>query len=138
MLTGDANNEALKVLVGKVEWIYSHPLFGIPRIVFRRDGELHGLRIREIERGAYYGPRGKVNNYPGLNETVLEPLDRTDVLEMVMYLNPALFTEAEKAEWDTYAEAENKRREELQARMTADEKRRKLQQLAQLKKDLGV
>lgn len=137
MLYDSQNNEVLKALVGNVEWIYSHPLFGVPRIVFRCDGKLGGLRIREIERGAYYGPHGKVNNYPGLNETVLEPLDRGEVLEMVMYLNPVLFTEAEKVEWDAYAEAEHKRREELQARMLASEKRRKLQELARLKKELG-
>lgn len=111
------NNEVLKALVGKVEWIYSHPLFGISRIVFRRDGELHGLRIREIERGAYYGPRGKVNDYPGLNDTVFEPLDRDRVLELVMYINPALFTEAEKAEWDVYCEAEHVRKEEARAKV---------------------
>lgn len=136
--TSDKNNEVLKALVGNIEWIYTHPLFDVPRIVFRRDGELHGFCIREIELGAYYGPHGKVNNYPGLNETVFEPLDRKEVLELVMYLKgTALFTEAEKAEWDTYCEAEHKRLAEIREKTTADELRRKRQQLAELKRELG-
>lgn len=138
MLSNDKNNETLKALVGNVEWIQSHPLFGVMRIVFRRDGELHGLRIREVERGAYYGPRGKVNNYPELNETVFEELERYEILELVMYLSgTALFTEAEKVEWDSWCEVEHKRQEQLRAKMAADELQRKRQQLVELKKELG-
>lgn len=141
MFSDNNNNEALKILVGRVEWIYTKALFSTPQIVFRRDGELFGIRILEVERGAYYGPTGKVNNYPELNETVFEPMDRKQVLTMVVSLEMSdkltLLNEADQAEWEAICQADNEKRTRLEAQQQQADLERKRRELARLKDELG-
>lgn len=136
MLIDTQNNEVIKALVGNVEWIFSRPFYNDSlRIAFRANNKLCGLQISNRPSWTKYGHRSVEHSEH--SDWRIELMERNDILGMVMFFNPALMTETEKAEWDALCAVEKRKKEAAAIKERERDLENKRRQLAELKKELG-
>ena len=146
MLTDQTTTEAIKALIGQVEWVYHLDKPGAYTgldLIFRVGGELRGLTFYLHEPGLLFGQRGRENRYPGANSLVIKPLERERMLTVATYLelkqdHPVLLTDAERAEWDGIVArnaAKREKNEQDEAQRQREIKRRQYEELKKEFKD---
>ena len=136
MIYDERNNATLKALIVKVEWIYAKPYFNDTLcIVFRVNGHLNGLQINQRPTWTRYG-QFNVERSPH-SDYHIDVMDRKHILAMVSYINEALLTEEEKAEWQQICQGEAESKAKSKEQSDRAEQDRKRREYERLKKEFG-